>query len=230
MRAVARLDRDPHTLASVSRSRLFEACKRAVDIIGAIAALVLLAPLLVAISVLIKIQTPGPVFYRGVRIGRHGKEFRIFKFRTMVVDAENRGGTTTALADDRVTPPGHFLRKNKIDELPQFLNVLVGDMSLVGPRPEVGEYANNYTEDERVILAVRPGITDFASLQFVDLAAHVGHLAADEAYRKNILPEKNRLRIKYVRERSPGLDLKILVKTTWTVCSRLCMACFTRRK
>ena len=133
------------------------------DILGSLVGLALLSPVLMGLALAVKLGDFGPVFYRGVRTGRFGKRFRIFKFRTMVVDAEHRGGTTTGRNDSRITPLGRFLRRHKLDELPQLINVLLGDMSFVGPRPEVAEYTEQYSDEERAILSVRPGITDLSS-------------------------------------------------------------------
>ena len=134
------------------------------DAIFSLAGLVLLSPFLLLIAVLIKKEDRGPMFYRGVRVGRYEKPFKIFKFRTMVANAENLGGLSTADDDPRITKTGKFLRKYKLDELPQFINVLKGEMSFVGPRPEVQHYVDMFTEKEKTILNVRPGITDWASL------------------------------------------------------------------
>jgi lipopolysaccharide/colanic/teichoic acid biosynthesis glycosyltransferase len=138
--------------------------KRLFDIIFSLFGLIVLFPLLFALAILIKREDGAPVFYRGVRVGQYGKPFRIFKFRTMVVNAENIGGPSTADDDPRITGIGKFIRKYKLDELPQLINVLKGEMSVVGPRPEVPFYVNMFTEEEKAILSVRPGITDWASL------------------------------------------------------------------
>jgi lipopolysaccharide/colanic/teichoic acid biosynthesis glycosyltransferase len=128
--------------------------------------LMVIFPLLLTIGLLIKLEDIGPVFYRGLRVGRYGKPFRIFKFRTMIVDAEKTGGSSTADDDMRITKVGRCLRKYKLDELPQLINVLKGEMSIVGPRPQVQWAVSQYTEDEKGVLSVRPGITDYASLRF----------------------------------------------------------------
>jgi lipopolysaccharide/colanic/teichoic acid biosynthesis glycosyltransferase len=187
--------------------------KRTFDLFLSIIGLLATAPLLAAIAIGIKLSSPGPVFYRGVRTGRGGKQFRIFKFRTMVIDAEQKGGTTTGKNDPRITQVGHLLRKYKLDELPQLINVLLGDMSFVGPRPEVAEYTDKYTPEERLILSVRPGITDYSSMAFHDLQEVVGSEDPDEVFRTRVLPEKIALRLKYVRTRSFWIDLKILFST-----------------
>ncbi|MEX1027271.1 MAG: aldo/keto reductase [Candidatus Paceibacterota bacterium] len=188
--------------------------KRGIDLLGATVGLVLLSPLFATIAICVRMTSPGPVFYRGLRTGRFARPFRIFKFRTMVQNAEQLGGTTTGANDARITWVGYFLRRYKLDELPQLLNVIVGDISLVGPRPEVYEYTTKFNERQQVILAIRPGITDLSSLHFIDLQSHVGEEDPDKVFRTKILPMKNRLRVKYVLEQSVSGDLKIL---WWTV-------------
>ena len=138
--------------------------KRTFDFLSSLIGLIVISPILVTISILIKKEDRGPVFYRGARVGRFGKLFRIFKFRTMVVNAEKMGGPSTADDDPRITKMGRFIRKFKLDELPQLINVLKGEMSIVGPRPEVQMYVDMFSEGEKAILTVRPGITDWASI------------------------------------------------------------------
>jgi lipopolysaccharide/colanic/teichoic acid biosynthesis glycosyltransferase len=183
------------------------------DVLGASFGLILLAPLLAAIALAVRFNSPGPILYRGTRTGRYGKPFRILKFRSMVIDAERIGSPTTAKNDPRITAVGHLLRRYKLDELPQLLNVLIGDMSFVGPRPEVVEYTDRYTRDERIIFAVRPGITDLASLEFHDLQEVVGSTDPERAYQTKVLPRKTALRLQYVREQSFLGDLRILART-----------------
>jgi len=180
----------------------------------ALVGLILLSPFLLFFAILIKLGSKGPVFYRGVRVGRHGKPFNIFKFRTMVMDAERLGGTSTADDDPRITKIGHFLRKFKLDELPQLINVLKGEMSIVGPRPEVQHYVDMFTEEERAILEVRPGITDWASLWNPDEGAVLaGSADPEKTYMEKIRPQKIKLQLKYVREQSFWNDLKIIFLT-----------------
>jgi lipopolysaccharide/colanic/teichoic acid biosynthesis glycosyltransferase len=192
--------------------------KRTFDAVCSLLGLaVLLLPLLL-VAALTKIHDGGPVFYRGARIGRGGKPFRIFKFRTMVVNADTIGGPSTANGDTRVTGIGRFLRKYKLDELPQLINVLLGQMSLVGPRPEVPEYVALFTEEEKAILTVRPGITDWASIWNPDEGALLAGAADPErVYLEKIRPKKIRLQLKYVREHSLWVDLKILLLTLTTL-------------
>ena len=189
------------------------AVKRIIDLAFSCCVLLALWPVFLAAAVAVKLSSPGPLLYRGVRSGLHGREFRILKFRTMVVDAETLGGPTTGTNDPRVTRIGAFLRRTKLDELPQFLNVLAGDMSLVGPRPEVLTYTANYTGAEKDILCMRPGITDYASIEFADLDDRVGSVDPDRYFRENILPRKNALRVRYVREWTLMSDFIILWRT-----------------
>ena len=187
--------------------------KRLFDITACLAALPFLLPFFGIIGIIIKLNSSGPVFYRGRRTGLGGKPFRIFKFRTMVVNAEKLGGVSTALNDPRLTRIGKLLRKYKIDELPQFMNILKRDMSFVGPRPQVEAYTKLYDEEEKIILSVRPGLTDYASIEFINLDKILGDEQVDEKYLKEIEPRKNKLRIKYAQEASFLLDLKILFMT-----------------
>ncbi|MBP7865770.1 MAG: sugar transferase [Acidobacteria bacterium] len=195
--------------------------KRAFDVVVSIVVLLLVWPLLLFVALAVKLSGPGPVFYRGVRTGLRGIPFRIFKFRTMVADAERLGGPTTGTRDPRVTRVGAFLRKTKFDELPQLLNVLRGEMSLVGPRPEVPEYTRRYRGEEALILSMRPGITDYASVEFADLDDRVGSTDPDAYFREHILPRKNALRVLYVKNWSFTGDLNILWRTLLRVLKRV---------
>jgi len=190
------------------------AIKRTFDFLVALAALLVLSPVLLVVALIIKFGSPGPVFYRGLRIGLHGVPFRIYKFRTMVIDAEQLGGSATAEDDPRITPIGRFLRRHKLDELPQFINVLVGDMSLVGPRPEVRKYVDMYSEQERAILEIRPGITDWASIWNSNEAAVLeGSKDPEKTYEELIRPTKLALQLFYARTQSLTVDVKILFHT-----------------
>ncbi|MGH7199281.1 MAG: sugar transferase [Planctomycetaceae bacterium] len=192
--------------------------KRTFDFLTALAGLAVLAPLLAAVAVLIRFDSSGPVFYRGERVGRHGRAFRIFKFRTMIVDAEARGGSSTAGDDPRITRVGRWLRRAKLDELPQVFNVLLGQMSFVGPRPQVRWAVDLYSDEERRLLSVRPGITDYASLRFRNEAEILqGADDPDEAYLRLIAPEKIRLGLCYVDHHTLGTDLKIIAVTVLSV-------------
>jgi lipopolysaccharide/colanic/teichoic acid biosynthesis glycosyltransferase len=195
--------------------------KRSFDAVAASAALIVFSPVLVGIAIAIKMHSPGPVFYRGLRVGRHGRPFRIFKYRSMVIDAEKIGGASTADGDPRITPIGRFLRKTKLDELPQLLNVLAGDMSFVGPRPEVQHYVDMYTQAEKAILSVRPGITDWASLWNADEGAVLaGAEDPEKAYLEKIRPQKLKWQLEYVRRQSFLVDLSIIAQTIWAIVSR----------
>lgn len=194
--------------------------KRLIDILLAVIGLVFIWPILFVCAVAVKLSSPGPVLYLGKRTGRYGVPFKIFKFRSMREDAERTGGTTTGKNDTRITSAGKFLRKYKLDELPQLFNVLRGEMSFVGPRPEVAEYTAMYSVEEQEILSVRPGITDLSSLTFSDLQSHVGSENPDEAFRRYVLPQKNRLRLKYAREHTISMDFIILMKTVLLVVAK----------
>jgi len=199
---------------SRSANPLSAAVKRTFDLLVALAALIVLSPILLVLSLIIKITSPGPVFYRGVRIGQNRVPFRIFKFRTMVINAEQLGGSATAEDDPRITPIGRFIRRNKLDEFPQFINVLVGDMSLVGARPEVKKYVDMYTEEEKQILDLRPGITDWASIWNSNEAAVLeGSNDPEKTYEELIRPTKLALQLFYARNHSLLVDVKILFHT-----------------
>jgi lipopolysaccharide/colanic/teichoic acid biosynthesis glycosyltransferase len=195
--------------------------KRIFDITFSVIGLVLAAPLMAVLAFLIKKEDGGSVFYGGVRVGRNGKQFRMFKFRSMVVNADRIGGSSTADDDPRISRIGKFLRKTKIDELPQLINVLRGEMSFVGPRPEVPFYVNMFTSDEQRILSVTPGITDWASLWDCDEGAILaGSPDPEKTYMEKIRPEKIRLQLKYVDNHSFIRDLQIIFLTVLKVIRR----------
>jgi lipopolysaccharide/colanic/teichoic acid biosynthesis glycosyltransferase len=188
--------------------------RRIIDVIIALSALIVFFPLMIVIAFLIKREDGGPVFYRGRRVGKDGLQFGMFKFRSMVMNADRLGGTATSDDDDRITPIGKLLRKYKLDELPQLINIVVGDMNLVGPRPEVQKFVDMYTEAEREILTVRPGITDWASIWNSDEGAVLaGSPDPERAYAELLRPTKLKLQMLYVRNRSLWTDLKILFYT-----------------
>ncbi|MCC7418398.1 MAG: sugar transferase [Acidobacteria bacterium] len=192
--------------------------KRAFDLAVSLAGLAALGPLLLALAAAVRLGDRGPALYRGLRVGLDGRPFHILKFRTMVVGADRLGGPSTPDDDRRITRAGAFLRRHKLDELPQLLNVVRGDMSLVGPRPQVPSDVARYTAEERLLLTVRPGITDYASLRFRNEGEILrGHADPDEAYDRLIRPEKIRLGLEYVRTRSLRVDLGILVQTAMAV-------------
>ncbi len=192
------------------------------DVFFAFSMLIFIWPVLLILALLVRFSTPGPVFYRGIRSGLHGRSFRILKFRTMVEDAESLGGPTTGSNDVRVTSIGSFLRRTKLDELPQFINILFGEMSLVGPRPEVPEYTRLYKGEEELILSMKPGITDYASIKYADLDDRVGNLDPDAYFREHVLPSKNKLRVRYVKEWSISGDFIILGLTFMRVLGKIC--------
>ena len=195
--------------------------KRAFDLVFSAIGLLLLMPVFLLIALLIKIDDYGSILYGGVRVGRHGKNFPMLKFRTMVMNADKIGGPSTADDDPRLLKIGKLLRKYKLDEIPQLINVLRGEMSFVGPRPEVPFYVNMFTEEEKRILTVRPGITDWASLWNSDEGALLaGSLDPEKDYMEKIRPEKIRLQLKYVRERSFWIDMDILFKTAMKLIHR----------
>ena len=188
--------------------------KRALDIVMAFVGLLLMSPLFIVVAVLIKLDSPGPVFFRQERMGRGFRPFFIYKFRTMVKDAARKGGSITSDHDPRITRVGRLLRKTKIDEFPQLINVLMGEMSLVGPRPEVREYVELFRQDYEEIVKVTPGITDLASLQYRYEAEVLGNSTnPEEEYVRHILPEKIRLGKEYMRRSSFFFDISLIVKT-----------------
>jgi lipopolysaccharide/colanic/teichoic acid biosynthesis glycosyltransferase len=188
--------------------------KRFSDFIISLIVLIIFSPLFLILGILIKKDTEGPVFYRQVRIGKNGKPFRIFKFRTMVNNADKSGVTSTKDDDVRITKMGKFIRKYNLDELAQFINVLKGEMSIVGPRPEIPYYVNMFTEEEKIILSVRPGITDWACIWNPDEGKLLaGSDDPDRDYLEKIRPEKIRLQLKYVKEHSLWIDFKIMLMT-----------------
>lgn len=188
--------------------------KRLFDVLVSTIGLILLSPFLAAITLAAKASSSGPVFYRGMRAGWRGKPFPLLKFRTMVMNAEQIGGPSSSADDPRITRLGAFLRRYKLDELPQLLNVLTGQMSLVGPRPEVIPEVLLYTEEEKRLLEVRPGITDWASIRFRNEGEILrGSADPHAAYRIKIRPEKIRLGLEYVERHSFWTDCKIIVNT-----------------
>lgn len=192
--------------------------KRVFDLFFSSLGIIILSPLLGWIAWRIHREDGGPVFYRGARVGLHGRPFLIFKFRTMVVNAEKLGGSSTADGDLRITRIGLKLRKHKLDELSQLFNVFLGEMSLVGPRPEVKFYTDMYTEEEKAILEVRPGITDWASLWNPDEGSLLaGAEDPDKAYLELIRPTKLKLQLQYARSQSLWMDLKIIFLTLFAL-------------
>lgn len=195
--------------------------KRIFDLIFTVPGLIVLLPFFVLIALWIKLDSKGPVFYRQERVGKYGKTFRIYKFRTMVKNADKIGGAITIGNDPRITKVGRFLRKYKIDELPQLINVLKGEMSLVGPRPEVIKYVNLYTSEQREVLNLIPGITDPASIKYrnenILLAASRDTYEAsydpEQVYIQEIMPDKIRINLEYASRATIFTDFKVIVKT-----------------
>ncbi|RQW26447.1 sugar transferase [Rhodobacteraceae bacterium CH30] len=197
------------------------ALKRVFDIVASSLGLLLLAPLLIVVALWVKADSPGPVFFRQLRVGRGGVLFRIHKFRTMQVGAEGRGQLTVG-ADARVTGAGRLLRKTKLDELPQLIDVLLGDMSVVGPRPEVPKYVAHYPDEVKaLVLSVRPGITDWASIRMIDENEILGGADDPErAYIEEILPQKLDYCVRYAQSHSLLEDLQIIMATLLKIITR----------
>lgn len=195
--------------------------KRLIDLLLASILLVILTPLYLVLTIIQLITNGLPIFYRPPRGGYNNKTFRIFKFRTMVKNADKIGGGTTALNDPRITRFGNFLRKTKLDETPQLINIILGNMSFIGPRPELIKYVEQYDEVEQYVLKVRPGITDFSSIEFINLDEIVGSSDADKIYENEILKQKNKLRLKYVKEVSFKTDCTIFIITVIKVLQKI---------
>lgn len=188
--------------------------KRLFDIVFSLLGLIFISPIFILLSQIIVLDSQGGVFFRGVRVGRYGKDFRIFKFRSMVKDAEGKGKWNVGDNDSRITRIGHFLRKSKLDELPQLINVLIGDMSFVGPRPELRYYVDMYTERERRILEMKPGITDWASVtHFKQFVSFTQSADPDKEYVEKIRPLKLELQLYYYEHRSFWMDIRIIIFT-----------------
>ena len=196
--------------------------KRIFDLIFSTIGLIILSPFFLCAAILIKLGSKGPVFYRGVRIGMKGKPFHIYKFRTMVQNAEKIGASSTSSNDPRLTIIGKFIRRFKLDEISQLINVFIGDMSIVGPRPEIQKFVNKYSEEEKKLLTIRPGITDWSSIKFhnePEIIAASGIVDADDAYEEIIRPDKIKLGLKYVKEHNLWIDIKIIFSTVLTIVS-----------
>ena len=188
------------------------------DIFFSFLGILLLSPVFLLLYISICLESRGGGFYRKLRVGRYGKDFYVYKFRSMRVGADKQGLITVGGRDPRITRIGYFIRKYKLDELPQLFNVLKGDMSLVGPRPEVRKYVDLYTEEQRKVLSVRPGITDYASIEYVDENTILGQADdADKAYVELIMPDKIRYNMKYINNRSLKEYFKIIFLTFWSI-------------
>ena len=191
---------------------IYKITKRSFDLLLSFLGILIIFPVIFFIAILIKLTSKGTIFYRGERTGLFGKSFRIFKFRTMIMNADLGAGTTSR-NDVRVTSFGSTMRRYKLDELPQLFNVFLGDMSFVGPRPELERYTSQYQGKEKLILSVRPGITDFSSIKFSNLDDLIDDDDPDASFAKNIFPEKIRLRLKYIYECNFWLDIKLILLT-----------------
>lgn len=192
--------------------------KRLFDILLSGIGLLIISPLFLIVAIWIKLDSPGPIFYRQVRVGRYNKDFRIFKFRSMRIGSDKGSLVTIGGRDPRITRSGYFIRKFKIDELPQLINVFVGDMSLVGPRPEVRHYVNYWTEEQMHVLDVRPGITDPASIKFRNENELLAQAEDPEKYYiEVIMQEKIKLYLDYVAKNSLCYDIKLIFQTFWVI-------------
>ena len=206
----------------LQRKKLSLFIKRLSDILFSMIGLVLLSPLFLLLSIAIKIDSKGPVFYRQERITTYGRTFRIFKFRTMVYNADKIGALVTTKGDNRITRMGALIRKCRLDEIPQLINILVGDMSFVGTRPEVKKYVNKYTDKMKATLLMRAGVTSYASIYYKDEDEMLTKYAKtntdiDEVYVSKILPQKMKHNLDYIKSFSPIEDIKIIFKTTFAV-------------
>lgn len=195
--------------------------KRFLDIIFSCLGLICLSPLFVFLALWVKLDSPGPVFYRQVRVGRNNRDFKLYKFRSMRVDSDKKGLITIGGHDPRVTQSGYYIRKYKLDEFPQLINVFLGDMSLVGPRPEVRKYVDMYTDEQMHVLDVRPGITDMASIYYRnenELLEKANN--PEKYYREAIMQDKLRINLEYVRNHSVIGDFRMILKTLFVVIAK----------
>lgn len=197
---------------------MYPFAKRLFDLFFSTLGLIVLSPLLFVIAILIKVESPGPVLYKGTRVGLNGALFKMNKFRTMVINADKIGGSSTPDDDPRITKVGRFLRRYKLDELPQLINVFKGEMSFVGPRPQVKWAVDLYTPEEQRVLTVRPGITDYASLKFPNEGEILkGSTDPDKDYMEKIHPEKMRLSLEYIKTRSMLVDVRVILQTIFAI-------------
>ncbi len=203
----------------LKKKRFYLFVKRSFDIIASFLLLIILSPVFLIISIMIKIDSKGPVFYRQERITRYGRKFRIFKFRTMIVDADKKGSLVTKNNDDRITKVGNKIRNSRIDEIPQLINILKGDMSFVGTRPEVLKYVDKYNDEMMATLLLRAGVTSKASIEFSDEAKIMDKYInknksnVEEVYIEKILPEKMKYNLEYTKKCNIFMDIKLCIKT-----------------
>lgn len=188
--------------------------KRLFDIIASLIGIIILSPFFILISILVVVDSRGGIFYKQVRVGKGLREFKLLKFRTMYSNSDKKGLLTVGMKDSRITRMGYYLRKYKLDELPQLLNVLIGDMSVVGPRPEVPKYVAMYNDEQKKVLNIKPGITDYASIEYAnenDILAKAAN--PEEEYINTIMPAKLKLNLKYISEMGLGTDIGIIFRT-----------------
>ena len=194
--------------------------KRCFDVVSSLTGIILLFPVLFILWLCIRLESSGGGFYRQVRVGKDGEDFRLWKFRTMQTGSDKKGLLTIGGRDSRVTRIGFYLRKYKLDELPQLINVLVGDMSIVGPRPEVRKYVELYSQDQRKVLSVKPGITDYASIEYSNENELLAQSESPEkTYIEEVLPAKLELNLKYINDQSFFTDIKIIFHTIGKIVS-----------
>lgn len=195
--------------------------KRLFDIVASGCGLLVLSPLFIVLAIWIKLDSKGPVFYRQVRVGRNNRDFKLFKFRSMRVGADKQGLITVGGHDPRITRSGYFIRKYKLDEFPQLINVFIDDMSLVGPRPEVRKYVDMYTPEQMRVLSVRPGITDLASIRYRNENELLEQAEnPDEYYEQVIMQDKLRINLEYVDNHSFWSDIKLIFMTFWEIVAK----------
>lgn len=194
--------------------------KRLFDIVASGCGLIFLSPLFLILAIWIKSDSKGPVFYKQIRVGRNNKDFKLFKFRSMRVGSDKKGLITVGERDPRITRSGYFIRKYKLDEFPQLINVFIGDMSLVGPRPEVRKYVDLYTPEQMHVLDVRPGITDMASIRYRNENELLEKAEdPDKYYVEVVMQDKLRINLEYVAQHSFWFDIKLIFKTFWAIVS-----------
>lgn len=192
--------------------------KRIFDVVASGLGLVAVSPIFLILAIWIKLDSKGPVFYKQMRVGRKNRDFQLYKFRSMRTGSDKKGLITVGGRDPRVTPVGYYIRKYKLDELPQLINVFIGDMSIVGPRPEVRQYVDLYTPEQMQVLSVRPGITDLASIRYHDENELLEQAEDPEKYyRKVVMPDKLKINREYINKASFWFDIRLIFCTLWTI-------------